>query len=73
MQADEYVLSLGIEPEVMITSLFKLAKLNNTVMKFKKHDETFQTHPGYDRRIKWIMKKGNISEESLNNILNLNS
>lgn len=64
MQADEYVLSLGIEPEVMITSLYKLAKLNNTVMKFKKHDETFQTHPGYDRRIKWIMKKGNVSDLS---------
>lgn len=69
-QADEYVLSIGIEPKVMITSLYKLAKLNNTVMKFKKHDEKFQTHPGFDRRIKWIAKKGNVAEEDLNIILN---
>jgi STE24 endopeptidase len=59
-QADEYVLEVGIDPSVFISSLMRLARLNHTVMRFKKLDEKFQTHPSYTKRILWIERKAGI-------------
>lgn len=53
-QADAYVLKLDIDPNVFITDLLKLAKLNHTKAKMNKLDEKFQTHPTTARRIRWI-------------------
>lgn len=55
-QADEFVLKMGVQPEVLITALLKLARLNHMVPKLKKLDERFQTHPSMARRIKQIEK-----------------
>ncbi|KYH34044.1 protease HtpX [Clostridium tepidiprofundi DSM 19306] len=53
-QADSFVLELGVDGEVFISALYKLAKLNHTVMKYNKVDEKFKTHPSVAKRIKWI-------------------
>ncbi|NLC54027.1 MAG: M48 family metalloprotease [Firmicutes bacterium] len=55
-QADEFVLNIGIQPEVMISALLKLARLNHMVSKMRKLDERFQTHPSIARRIRQIEK-----------------
>ncbi len=55
-KADEFALEIGIKPEVMITALLKLARLNHTATKLNKLDEGFQTHPSMARRIKEIEK-----------------
>ncbi|MGE5403771.1 MAG: M48 family metalloprotease [Candidatus Saccharibacteria bacterium] len=60
--ADEYVLELGIDPKIYIAALYKLAKLNQAVMRFNKIDEKFQTHPSVAKRIQWVMEKANISD-----------
>lgn len=53
-KADEFAINIGIRPEIMITALTKLAKLNHTVTNLKKLDEGFQTHPSMAKRIKHI-------------------
>jgi STE24 endopeptidase len=55
-KADEFALRIGVQPEVMITALLKLARLNHMTTKLKKLDERFQTHPSMARRIKQIEK-----------------
>jgi STE24 endopeptidase len=55
-KADEFVIDIGVEPEVLIAALLKLAKLNHTATKMKKMDERFQTHPSIARRIRHIEK-----------------
>ena len=55
-QADEFALKIGVQPEVMITALLKLTKLNHMVPKLIKLDERFQTHPSLARRIRQIEK-----------------
>jgi len=56
-QADAYVLETGIDPNVFISALIKLAKLNHMVFNLKKLDEKFQTHPSIAKRIRWIEQK----------------
>lgn len=53
-KADAFALQIGVKPEVMITALLKLARLNHTTTKLKKVDEGFQTHPSIARRIRQI-------------------
>lgn len=55
-KADEYALQIGVQPDVMITALLKLARLNHTTTRLKKLDEGFQTHPSIARRIQQIEK-----------------
>lgn len=55
-QADEFALKIGVQPEVMITALLKLTKLNHMVPKLRKLDGRFQTHPSLARRIRQIEK-----------------
>ena len=55
-QADEFVLKIGVHPEVLISALLKLGRLNHMVPKLKKLDERFQTHPSMARRIEQIEK-----------------
>lgn len=69
-QADAYVLELGIEATTFVSSLYKLNKLNNMVMKFGKIDEKFQTHPSTAKRIKWIVEKARIDGETFEDIKN---
>lgn len=64
-QADAFVLSMGIEGKVYISALYKLAKLNNVMMKPNKLDEKFHTHPSIAKRIRWIMKEANIPEDEI--------
>lgn len=53
-KADEFAIKIGVNPEVMITALIKLARLNHMATKMKKVDEGFQTHPSMAKRIKRI-------------------
>ena len=55
-KADEFALKIGIKPEVMITALLKVARLNHMALKQKKLDEKFQLHPSMARRIGRIEK-----------------
>jgi STE24 endopeptidase len=70
-QADAYVLELKVNANVYIKALYKLAKLNNMVMKFGKMDERFQTHPSTAKRIKWIIEKSHLTEEDLEEIIGI--
>lgn len=54
LKADEFALEIGVQPEVMITALLKLARLNHMVPVLKKLDERFQTHPSIAWRIERI-------------------
>lgn len=60
-QADAYVLKLEIDPQVYISALLLLSRLNNSVTKMNKLDEKFQTHPSIARRIRWIEQKSGIT------------
>lgn len=62
-QADEYVLKLGIDPIIYISSLIKLSKLNHMNVNMNKLDEKFQTHPSFSRRIRRIEKTAGIKYE----------
>lgn len=53
-QADKYVIKSGIDAKVLVSALQKLATLNNSVFRFNKTDEKFQTHPSFEKRIKWL-------------------
>lgn len=64
-QADDYVLKLGVDPNVYISSLIKLSKLNHMNMKMNKLDEKFQTHPSFARRIRWIEGAAGIRYETM--------
>lgn len=64
-QADSYVLKLGVDYRDFASALLKLAKLNHTITKMNKVDETFQTHPSFARRVKWIVQKANGSYEEI--------
>ena len=55
-KADRFALKIGIKPEVMITALLKVARLNHMALKQKKLDEKFQLHPSMARRIGRIEK-----------------
>lgn len=63
-KADEFALKIGVQPEVMITALLKLARLNHMTTKLKKLDERFQTHPSTARRIAQIEKISGYKYES---------
>ena len=60
-QADGYVLQLNVDPNVYISALLKLAKLNHLTVKINKLDEKFQTHPSFARRIRWIEENTGIN------------
>lgn len=68
-QADSFVLDLGVDGQVFISALYKLAKLNHAVMKYNKLDEKLMTHPSMAKRIRWIMEKSEIEEEKLEEIM----
>ena len=58
-QADAYSVQATGKPDALISALTKLSKLNHTLMKFNRADETFQSHPSIQRRIKWIAQHSN--------------
>lgn len=64
-QADHFALEIGIESITMISALYKIARLNHVKFKQGKVDERLQTHPSMERRIKWLMLAGNLSEDSV--------
>lgn len=64
-QADEFVIDIGVSPEVMITALLKLAKLNHMTTRLKKMDERFQTHPSIAKRIRHIEQISGYKHEML--------
>ncbi|MBU5485719.1 M48 family metalloprotease [Clostridium sp. MSJ-11] len=64
-QADAFALEMGIDPMVYASALYKLAKLNNSVMKFNKLDEKLQTHPSIARRIKYILEKNGLNMDEV--------
>lgn len=64
-QADEFVIDIGVSPEVMITALLKLAKLNHMTTRMKKMDERFQTHPSIAKRIRHIEQISGYKHEML--------
>lgn len=63
-QADEYVLTTGVDYRDFASSLLKLAKLNHMTTKMNKVDESFQTHPSIAKRIHWIIREagGSVDE-----------
>ncbi|WP_315119123.1 M48 family metallopeptidase [uncultured Clostridium sp.] len=66
-EADAFALEMEVEPIVYISALYKLAKLNNSVMKFNKLDEKLQTHPSIARRIKYISEKNGLDMDEVMN------
>ncbi|NMB39710.1 MAG: M48 family metalloprotease [Firmicutes bacterium] len=72
-KADKFVIDIGISPEVMITALLKLAKLNHMTTRMKKMDERFQTHPSIAKRIKHIEKISGYEYEMLDEKNNKNN
>jgi STE24 endopeptidase len=55
-QADKYAIDFGTDVNVFISALKKIATLNDSLMKTKKIDEKFQTHPSFEKRINWLQK-----------------
>ncbi|HEX2953807.1 MAG TPA: M48 family metallopeptidase [Bacillota bacterium] len=67
-QADCFVLKMGIPSITMISALYKIARLNHIKLKPGKIDERLQSHPSIERRIKWLMMAGNLSEGSVDSL-----
>ncbi|MFC4618691.1 M48 family metalloprotease [Camelliibacillus cellulosilyticus] len=64
-QADDYVLKLGVDYRDYASALIKLARLNHTLTKMNKVEESFKTHPSIDRRVRRLIEKANGSYEEL--------
>lgn len=66
-EADRYVLDIGVEPDVLVSALQKLAVLNDSPFKLSLLEEKFQTHPSFENRIRWIREKANGNTNKLPN------
>lgn len=58
--ADEYVIRSGIDVNIYISALLKIAKLNDTPKQMSKIGEKLQSHPPIEKRIDYIKKVSEI-------------
>ncbi|MGH9761261.1 MAG: M48 family metalloprotease, partial [Blastocatellia bacterium] len=68
--ADSFAVTITGDPEAMITSLIKLARLNLLPMSWARFDEGLFTHPSTIRRIHAVARRCGIPDYRIDQLLN---